>query len=440
MSTSNEFSLTSDQNSGVRTIMQFLDDPEARMMVVEGYAGTGKTTMIQHAIAELGGAFRVAFTAPTNKATKVLRHMAAEAGVSIDHVATIYSLLGLRLTPDGEMKTIARGGMGSKMGEFDIVVIDEGSMVNKLLMSHIEIELMHVNTKIIFMGDPLQLPPINEELSECFTKCQYRVVLTEVVRQAKDNPIIGITQSLRESITAGHWTFEFKSAKSPDGHGVYVMGKKQWEQWMRAGFASPAYKTDGDAFRAVAWRNVTVDYLNDRIRQAIYQEEARNRYLVGEHVLNAAPILDEFGEDILVPTDSEGIIRDIDIVDHPYHVADRTGNFKVYHLSIGYEEAGLVDAFVVHGDAERAVNRKLDQLSSEAKKDRRLWRSFWAFKETFSDIRPSHAITAHRSQGSTYENVFVDVGDIMRNSRWEEALKCLYVACSRASQNLMVLI
>ena len=78
-------------------------------------------------------------------------------------------------------------------------------------------------------------------------------------------------------------------------------------------------------------------------------------------------------------------------------------------------------------------------MSKQAKQKKISWGGFWALKNEFMhDVRPCHAITAHRSQGSTYRSVFVDVEDILSNYNTTEALRCLYVACTRASDILVL--
>lgn len=66
------------------------------------------------------------------------------------------------------------------------------------------------------------------------------------------------------------------------------------------------------------------------------------------------------------------------------------------------------------------------------------WWPYYELQQAFAAIRPAYCVTAHKSQGSTFENVFVDVLDIWANPNKSEALQCLYVACSRASHHLIV--
>ena len=63
---------------------------------------------------------------------------------------------------------------------------------------------------------------------------------------------------------------------------------------------------------------------------------------------------------------------------------------------------------------------------------------FWEFKEAFHKLRHAYAITAHRSQGSTYDTAFVDWRDILLNRNRGEAFRCLYVACTRPKRRLFL--
>jgi len=69
-------------------------------------------------------------------------------------------------------------------------------------------------------------------------------------------------------------------------------------------------------------------------------------------------------------------------------------------------------------------------LTGKARK--KAWSSFWELKNTFQSVRYAYALTAHRAQGSTYDNVFVDMADITANKDKREAYRALYVACTRA--------
>jgi len=91
---------------------------------------------------------------------------------------------------------------------------------------------------------------------------------------------------------------------------------------------------------------------------------------------------------------------------------------------------------VIHPISKQQHDNDCQLLAHEAQANSKLWRRFWDLKDLFHDVRFAYALTAHRSQGSTYQNVLVDYGDILYNRNRREAFQCLYVGCSRASKRL----
>lgn len=436
-----DLQLTDDQERGFEAIVNFIEGDQSTL-VLSGTAGTGKTTLIQLIARHFHGIRSFCFTAPTNKATKVLMSMSAEQNSGVDNIITIHKLLGLKLTPDGAIKKLHKASDSSNM-PYEVVVVDECSMVGSELREHInEVLDAFPFLKIIYMGDAMQLPPIGEEISETFTESEVEVRLTTIMRQAQGNPIIRLCQAIRESIIEGKTLYQLQSEKGVDGKsGVHVMPGKSFREWTRKAYSSKDYSENANSFKTVAWRNVTVDDANYMIRRAIYKADEKNRlprFMVGERVVIAAPVTDMFGDAILASTDSEGIVFSCTEEEtHPWVKAH--GNFKVYHLVVDFFSLGPVDCYVLHEDSEKAFKKQLNQFSSEAKKDKSLWGSFWSFKDSFHDVRYAHAVTSHRAQGSTYKNVFVHHRDILLNRNKIESFKSLYVACSRASDNLMLL-
>jgi superfamily I DNA/RNA helicase len=69
-----------------------------------------------------------------------------------------------------------------------------------------------------------------------------------------------------------------------------------------------------------------------------------------------------------------------------------------------------------------------------------LWEYYFnSYIDYFADISYGYCITCHKSQGSTYKNVFVDLGNILNMNRKEkEGMKCLYTAITRAAENLII--
>ena len=148
-----------------------------------GYAGTGKTTLARHLAESADG--KVLFAAFTGKAAQVMRSKGCRGA------STIHSLIYKALESDKETPFFELWE-DSPAAKADLIVIDECSMVDTELGR----DLMSFQTPLLVLGDPAQLPPIQG--GGFFTEERPDIVLTEVHRQAKDNPIIFLSMQVRE--------------------------------------------------------------------------------------------------------------------------------------------------------------------------------------------------------------------------------------------------
>lgn len=423
------FEYNDQQKDAIHRMIDFCSPSNGDVMfMLEGSAGTGKTTCVQEVVAAHQDK-RFVLTAPTNKATKVLREMGERKGTEGVKYSTIYSLLGLRVTKDEFVRVEPLGE--SAVNEYDVVIVDEASMVNKNLMNFITEASVHTSAKFLFMGDPLQLPPVGEADSDTFSIAK-KAKLTKVMRH--DNQILTFATSLRDCILNSTMP-EFRSDNDENG-GVYTVDYKRMQNQIRKAYTSESYFVDPNSCKTVAWRNAAVNDYNQFIRQALYEDKANESFVLDERVVATHPIpCFQNPQQFDMTTDEEGNVVELEVKQHPMFE-----EFKVYHLKVETEfNDAWADCFVVHPESYRAYNDTLGDLASAAKARRGTWGAFWALKnEYMHDVRPCHAITAHRSQGSTYRNVFVDVQDILSNRNRREALRCLYVAASRAS-NVLVL-
>lgn len=173
------------QDAALRKIKRWaLDRTGPLVMSVFGFAGTGKTTMAKEIANAVSG--DVLYMTFTGKAALVLRKKGCP-GASTIHSA-IYKVsednetgeTTFKLNPDSPVATAA------------LVVVDEVSMVGEELGR----DLLSFGTKILVLGDPFQLPPISGE--GFFTAVNPDVMLTEIHRQAADNPIIRMSMDIRE--------------------------------------------------------------------------------------------------------------------------------------------------------------------------------------------------------------------------------------------------
>ena len=421
--------LNSDQKQAIKEMHQFLEDPSKSLFLLEGSAGTGKTTCIQTLVKERDD-LEFVLTAPTNKATKVLRETGMREGLDSIECRTIYSLLGLRVDKNHEFVRVEPLAE-SDVHLYQVVVVDEGSMVNGNLNKFIRNATLELPVKFIFMGDPMQLPPVGEDSSEVFS-IPDRATLIKVERH--DNQILTLATNLRDCILKGEYP-TFRGDHDEKG-GVYTVDYRRMRIQMEKAYTADSYLDYPNSLKTIAWRNAQVGSYNETIRQAIYKEKAEEMFVEGERVVATHPIPALANpESFDMVTDEEASVMEVQVIQHPMFE-----DITVYHLLLETEFGeGWANGFVVHPSSRKAYDEHLGDLAQRAREKKGSWAAFWKMKnEFFHDIRPCHAITAHRSQGSTYRSVFVDVEDILSNYNTSEALRCLYVACTRASDILVL--
>jgi len=173
------------QDAALKTIKRWARDRSApKIMRVFGFAGTGKTTMAKEIANSIDG--DVLYMTFTGKAALVLRKKGC-TGASTIHSA-IYKVHEDNDT--GETEFVLNPD--SPVAGAALIVVDEVSMVGEDLGR----DLMSFGTKVLVLGDPFQLPPISGE--GFFTAHEPNVMLTEIHRQAQDNPIIRMSMDIRE--------------------------------------------------------------------------------------------------------------------------------------------------------------------------------------------------------------------------------------------------
>jgi Cdc6-like AAA superfamily ATPase len=415
-------SLNSDQQHAVAQLIAFIESPypESWYFCFTGYAGTGKTFCMREVVSRCrASAASFAYTAPTNKAAKVLKEVVGEAG-------TIYSLLGLRVDKSGELKTVV-GGKPVDLSDLDVIVVDEASMVNQNLFNHLESAAERFHLKVVFMGDLAQLPPVKEAQSPSLSGF-VGANLTRVMRH--DNQILTFATSVREQIN--HLTPSIKIASDNDGQqGVWKLDQRNFKMEIfnaaqRGDFA------DGRFAKIIAWRNVRVAEYNNIARAALYGADAvPGFFLSGDRIVAAGPC--ERGDEYLMSTDDEGIVESVAECVHPLEP-----KYHALELKVRREDNKVVRLLVIHPQSKQTFDNDAEQLAHLARANSKLWKRFWEHKELFHDVRYAYAITAHRSQGSTYNTAFVDFQDILYNRNRKEAFQCLYVASTRPTTKLIL--
>lgn len=171
------------QDAALTAVADWLKVGSPQLFRLFGYAGTGKTTLARHIAEGVDGT--VVFAAFTGKAALVLRNKGCEGA------QTIHSLIYRSRGVDEESPTFVLN-RESTAAKAKLIIIDECSMVDEDLGR----DLLSFGTPVLVLGDPAQLPPVKG--GGFFTEVEPDVMLTEVHRQAADNPIVRMSMIVRE--------------------------------------------------------------------------------------------------------------------------------------------------------------------------------------------------------------------------------------------------
>jgi len=370
-------SFSQQQMQAIRAVRQWLDDDKASQVFrLFGFAGTGKTTIAKALADEVSG--RVCFACYTGKAALVLRKKGCTG------TSTIHSLIYKPVTmPDGkvvfELNKKDSNAIGAKL-----LVIDEVSMVGE----DIATDLLSFGCKVLVLGDPAQLPPVFGE--GFFINAEPDFMLTEVHRQAQDNPIIRMSMDVREG----------RSLRVGNHGGSVVLPR----------FSLPhdeLQRIIGTADQVLCGTNRTRHILNAKMRQ--------QKRLSGK-VHQAMPAV---GDKLVCLRNkrSKGLFNGglFDVI----NVANSENFSQMLVRSLDED----VDDVSIEVPAHLFI-------SSDKKQN-------WFDNLLYEEFTYGWALTVHKSQGSQWDNVVVfDESGSFR----ESASKHLYTAITRAAEKVTVIV
>jgi exodeoxyribonuclease V len=405
-----------------------------RRHLLTGYAGSGKTTLVQHLASDLSSA-RIVLTAPTHKAVAVLARNLRGLDIQVP-CRTIHSLLGLVPKYRGARLIFERPTRAAAVTA-DIVVIDECSMISEELYSLIEQYLSHVF--ILFVGDPAQIPPVGERASPTFDTFNHSHLGT-IVRQAADNPLLAAADIIRRSQGGPpDWSWIKKAHAKPLG--VYIPADP--DAALKTAYLSEAYAADPEYCRFLAWTNEAVRTANRKIRFWRYGE-TETPFVPGERALVRAPAVATDDKTVLLNTNDETTVVSIEAATFKYPIR-ASSKFRAWTAVIPSWKVVLRrdDGGIVTVDMPRdrvAYEAVLSRLVSEAAQDRQRWKDRRVIMGRTADLQAVYACTIHVAQGSTFRNVFVDVADVRRRGSHNvlEMQQLFYVAVTRASHALLL--
>lgn len=386
-------------------------DPHQFVFVLSGYSGTGKSTLVHYLIEHLPQIQKTArlinpehrdwdvqLTATTNQAADALSQL------SNMEVRTIHSFLGLRVETNyrtRETTLIPRDREDIKEGF--LLFVDEASYCDNMLLNLIF--QMTNKTKVILMGDKAQLLQVKAVNAPAFAAGFPGAHLSKVMRQAEGSAITAMATSFRNTVETGVWE-QFQ----PDGHQVQWLTREHFEAKIRAEFTRNDWTCKQS--KVLAWTNKTVIAYNQAIRDLVQGDPELkvgdfavcNKYMQagGSNIKTDQVVLVSKVDDDI---QQHGVWGNMVEVDHklsffmPKSLAERKALVKYAHDN---EDFQLV--------------QHIDQ--------------YWI------DLRAAYACTINKSQGSTYDSVFIDLDDVARCNNGNQIARMLYVGVSRARHHV----
>jgi len=389
-------SLTTSQEQAKAEIIDFLLNPDKKYFVLKGVAGTGKSFLINRVEKDFVEVTKLLkstgeytplewrYTATTHKAAQALRN------ASSNDTCTIHSLLSLQLKSNYNTGKNFLVRASVEDVENLVIVIDEASYIDYDLLE--AIDTYTVNCKVIFMGDPAQLTPIGLNHSPVFLAGFPTHTLTQVVRQSAVHPLSPILHHLREYVLGNSESLP-KIATCPE---LVRLSDTEFNKVIIDEFSTSWCPAKS---KVLAWRNKTVMKYNQLLFSGVNN---RSNFEVGDVVVNNKAI-PNISTDVEVEIVSVLSMFSLGVRGHRYIV-----------------NTGLksVSVFVPDNPAGKTEDVK-------------------TIMDTWADLRPVYASTVNKAQGSTYDKVFIDLGDFKTLKDPNQLARLLYVALSRAKYQVI---
>lgn len=437
---------------------QLLDAIEngAKKIILKGSAGVGKTYLVDYIVETYRNSIRKGtayITAPTNKAVAVLMNKNPDAEYFLEY-STIHKALYMKRVINDKTGEISfkpdynpRKEKPFKNG--CIIVVDEASMLNSEILYYLE-QPDYAHIPMIFLGDNKQLNPVGEKHSPVFARPSLKgqtiqvsiggelvshavpdyieFELIQIQRQAAGNPIIQLSRDLGK---LGHKENNLvPDPNSPDD----LIGYEFSSDYQRC---IDLVTTEPDTVY-LAWTNASVNNMSVAARNKLFNNP--NKLELGETIIFSAPYegfkKDYFNNYVLTINKLEVKSRLFEVVRNftpigsdPSKAVNISVDLMYYYLND--------DVMVIHESSQHEfynVLKKLKMLTKEGLS----WKVVYGFSEQFAQFMYSYSLTVHKSQGSTYKTVIINMKDMNRNKDFFENPRLWYTGVTRAAKRVIL--
>lgn len=438
-------------------------DPKRHVMTLSGAAGTGKTTVLGEAIRQAQEAgYKCLVTAPTHKAVSVLENKLADVGLASTETTTIHSLLKLKpkSVPPGQPEEFTQSGR-PELNRHDLLIIDEASMVGRALLHYILKDCIG-SIAVLFAGDMYQLRPVGEnsrspvfstsfleDTNSGLTHTLHR--LTKVLRH--DGAILDKATELRKST----YLRQIGPAKGDNSEiKTYSTDKELVKAWLNELGSLHSSSKDLSSVVMLCFKNDNRRTFNAKAREHLYGKFIPD-YRVGDRVVTLDAWTSSSGQ--FIPNNTSLQIEEAQYIEDFQPVTAVEDTFAVWRLTVKPDGlSGSVTCYALANTDRSRFKKRLAALAKDIKKSaaastalqktnswpavsyahksskstRARWASeFFPLKQFFINVDFDYARTIHKSQGSTFESVYI--WNDYTSSRSEQ-VSLAYVAFTRASR------
>lgn len=458
-----------EQQSAIINAVSFLKtntDP-TQYYVIEGKAGTGKTTIAKEILKEFEDE-QIYVAAVSHKAKGVIKNSFGE-DTRGKKFFSIAGLLGLKGINDNDTQT-TKFQVGTKIPLLDnppaLLVIDEASMITEDVLK----KIIDINSSLsrpfqmLFLGDIGQIQPIRDDQSEFYRthkdllnkksdifNSKHKSKLITRVRQGEANPILPYADyfwenSQKENPELNPTQHIVRNNQITDkGSLLFSNSEGEVLNSVINAVKNAVEKGLTNHVKIVTYHVNEKAELNQRIHNALFGKDSD--YSKGDMlILNSSYDLPDVNATMENSSEIQiKSIQDTDVDEFGVHTLYLETNGTAYTRT-GNEQKDCVIQVVSRNDVV-LYYQKLQELASYAKRQtnkalkRQAWSDFWEYKGRYADVDFGYAITAHKSQGSTYDIVVVDEKDIMGTSATsnQEKSELIYTALTRPRKTAIVI-
>lgn len=436
--------LNSDQYAAAKKLVAFLNNPATKgeVFTLTGGPGTGKTFMLSAVLEDLQGSVQGATI--SHAAKNVLK---ASLGKSVP-CTTVAGLLGMRMFigDNGEIK-FSRSTNPGTIGQANTLILDEVSQINDDLYNIIRSQCKAEGVRIIAVGDPYQLPPVEQDHDSAFFT---NIDAELTIPMRFQGPIADLAYVYKHQINlikggfiSDKWALNTATERQDNvvnGTGYTFLNNAA--TMLEAAARNIASKPDDIMFaRVLAFRNDVVKLANEKIRGHLFgnnlKQFEKNEVVIcdGGYAVSMsrgkAPILYN-GQLLQV----ESYKTDKGPFDVPCLLIKPKGFTTMFPIYTVDKTAGLAR----YNELKDSFRRTAEQSTSGSVAAKINWAKYHNFIDSFADFDYAYSLNLYKAQGQTINNVYVCEGEVMsvQPLNMKQKYQALYVAMTRAKDNLVI--